>query len=158
MPTRRKKGDIWVDASKPFWWDLPMLVAAGQIDSIEIAHSQLCRDTTINDEADGKPRDRKRYPSYKGDAEWSQDIYFRLLDCGLRIPPTAGSGSGESPNPVGYNRVYVHVDGELSYEKWWQSLRAGQVFITNGPLMKPSVERRAAGPRVSCRRGQEAGV
>ena len=59
-----------------------MLVAAGQIDSIEIAHSRLCRDTTINDEADGKPRDRKRYPSYKGDAEWSQEIYFRLLDCG----------------------------------------------------------------------------
>ena len=116
-----------------------MLVAAGQIDSIEIAHSRLCRDTTINDEADGKPRDRQRYPSYKGDAEWSQEIYFRLLDCGLRIPPTAGSGSGESPNPVGYNRVYVHVDGDLTYEKWWQSLRAGQVFITNGPLMKPTV-------------------
>ena len=135
----RKAGDLWVDASKPYWWDLPMLVAAGQIDSIEVAHSHLCRDTTINDEADGKPRDRKRYPSYKGDAEWSQEIYFRLLDCGLRIPPTAGSGSGQSPNPVGYNRAYVHVDGELTYEKWWQSLRAGQVFITNGPLMKPSV-------------------
>ena len=117
-----------------------MLVAAGQIDSIEVAHSHICRDTTINDEADGKPRDRKRYPSYKGNAEWSQEIYFRLLECGLRIPPTAGSGSGESPNPVGYNRVYVHVDGEFTYEKWWQNLRAGQVFVTNGPLMKPSVE------------------
>ncbi len=140
LPAARQQGEPWVDATKPFWWDLPMLVAAGQIDSIELAHSHLCRETTINDEAHGKPRDRKRYPSFNGDAEWSQEIYFRLLDCGLRIPPTAGSGSGESPNPVGYNRVYVHVDGELTYEKWWQQLRAGQVVITNGPLMKPVVE------------------
>jgi hypothetical protein len=105
-----------------------------------VANRQLCRNGTINDEGDGKPRDRKRYPSFKGNAEWSQEIYFRLLECGLRIPPTAGSGSGESPNPVGYNRVYVYADGELTYEKWWQQLRAGAVFVTNGPLMKPSVE------------------
>ena len=57
----RRNGALWVDASKPFWWDLPMLIAAGQIDSIELAHSHICRDTTINNEADGKPRDRQRY-------------------------------------------------------------------------------------------------
>ncbi len=140
LPESREKGDLWVDASKPFWWDLPMLAAAGQIDSIEIAHSHICRDTVIANEADGRPRDRVRYPDPWGDAQWSQHIYFQLLECGLRIPPTAGSGSGESPNPVGYNRVYVHVDGEFSYEKWWQGLRAGRVFVTNGPLLKPAVE------------------
>ena len=136
----RGKGELWVDASKPFWWDLPMLAAAGQIDSIELAHSHLGRDTSRNDEADGKPRDRKRYPSLNGDAEWSQEIYFRLLECGLRIPPSAGSGSGNAPNPVGYNRVYVHLDGPMTPEKWWEGLRAGQAFVTNGPLMKPTVE------------------
>ena len=136
----KEKGDVWVDAAKPYGWDVPMLVALGQLDSMEVAHSQMCRDTTINEEGTGKPRDRKRYPSYKGNAEWSHDVYFRLLDCGLRIPPAAGSGSGEAPNPIGYNRVYVQVDGDLTYEKWWQQLRAGAVFVTNGPLMKPSVE------------------
>ena len=117
-----------------------MLVAAGADRFDRGGPRPPCRNGTINNEGDGKPRDRKRYPSYKGNAEWSQEIYFRLLECGLRIPPTAGSGSGESPNPVGYNRVYVHVDGDLTYEKWWQQLRAGAVFVTNGPLMKPSVE------------------
>jgi hypothetical protein len=140
LSAAREKGDLWVDLTKPFWWDLPMLAAAGQLDSIELAHSHLHRSGTRNDEADGYARDRKRYPTYKGDAEWSHEIYFRLLECGLRIPPSAGSGSGEAPNPVGYNRAYVHVDGPLTYEKWWQQLRAGQVFITNGPLMKPLVE------------------
>jgi hypothetical protein len=140
--TREKeKGKLWIDAGKPFGWDLPMLVAAGQIDSIEIAHSQFCRDGMIASAIGGKPPEAGSRSARPGaDPNWSQQIYFRLLDCGLRIPPTAGSGSGESPNPVGYNRVYVHVDGGLSYDKWWQGLRAGQVFITNGPLMKPSVE------------------
>lgn len=140
LPEAREKGNLWVDVSKPFWWDLPMLVAAGQIDSIEIAHSHIGRDSVIPNEATGRPRDRVHYPDPWGNAQWSQHIYFQLLECGLRIPPSAGSGSGDSPNPIGYNRMYVHMDGELTYEKWWQALRAGQVFVTNGPLLKPTVE------------------
>jgi hypothetical protein len=129
----------WIDVSRPYCWDLPMLIAKGQVDSIQIAHANLCRDRVIDNEGDGKPRDRKLYPGVGGNARWSQDIYFKLLDCGLRIPPSAGSGSGAAPNPVGYNRMYVHVDGPFDPEKWWQSLRAGQVTITNGPLLRPRV-------------------
>ena len=73
------------------------------------------------------------------------------------IPPSAGSGSGEAPNPVGYDRVYVHVDGELSYEKWWQAFRAGRVVVTNGPLLKPLGRRRVARPRLSGREGRQTG-
>jgi hypothetical protein len=135
-----KKQGFWVDASRPYWWDLPMLVANGQVDSIEVAHGQICRETVISSEKPGRPRDRARYPDPWGNAQWSLFIYQQLLECGLRIPPSAGSGSGETPNPVGYNRVYVHVDGQFSYEKWWEGLRAGQVVVTNGPLLQPSVE------------------
>jgi hypothetical protein len=151
----RQKGDLWVDVSKPFWWDLPMLIANGQVDSIELAHSHFCRDATINNEADGKPRDRKLYASHRGNGEWSHEIYFRLLECGLRIPPSAGSGSGVAPNPIGYNRAYVHVDGEFSYEEWWKNLSAGHVFITNGPLMKPSVEGELPGFVFQAEKGQK---
>ena len=48
--------------------------------------------------------------------------------------------SGVAPNPVGYNRVYVNVNGEFSYDAWWENLREGRVFITNGPLLRVSVE------------------
>ena len=122
-----------------------MLVAAGQVDSIEVAHAQMCRDSVIPGEKGGRPRDRVRFPDPLGNAQWSQHVYFQLLECGLRIPPSAGSGSGESPNPVGYNRVYVHVDDELTYEKWWEEFRAGRVFVTNGPLLKPLVENELPG-------------
>jgi len=129
----------WVDLSRPYWWDLPLLAAAHQIDSIQVAHGQMCRETVIGNEGRGRARDRFRYPDPWGNGQWSHFIYFQLLECGLRIPPSAGSGSGVSPNPVGYNRVYVFLDSAFSYERWWEGLRAGRVFVTNGPLMLSSV-------------------
>ena len=151
----RENPDLWVDVSKPYWWDLPMLVSAGQVDSIQLAHSHLCRKTVLSDEGDGKPRDRQRYPAPRGNARWSQEIYFRLLDCGLRIPPTAGSGSGLVPNPVGYNRVYVHVDGEFDYGRWWENLRRGRVVLTNGPLLRPAVHGQLPGHVFLAEKGQK---
>lgn len=136
---RGRKSGVWIDCSKPFWWDLPMLVANELVDSIQVAHSHIRRNDVKDDEAEGRPRDRRRFPDAWGNPMYSQDIYFRLLDCGLRLPPTAGSGSGRSSNPVGYNRLYVHVDGRLTYENWWENLRAGRVTVTNGPLLRPIV-------------------
>jgi hypothetical protein len=40
------------------------------------------------------------------------------------------------PNPVGYDRVYVHLGSDLNYEKWWEGLRAGRSFVSNGPLLR----------------------
>ena len=155
LQAARAQPNLWVDVGKPFAWDLPMLVAAGQVDSIQVAHSHLCRDTLLSHEADGKPRDKKKYDGPRGNVLWSQDIYFRLLDCGLRIPPTAGSGSGEAPNPVGYNRVYVHTGGDFSYEKWWENLRAGRVVVTNGPLVQPKVNGHLPGHVFRAEAGQK---
>jgi hypothetical protein len=135
-----KSENLWVDVTRPFFWDLPLLLALGQVDSIQVAHSDICRDTVIPHETLGKPRDKVHYPNPYGNPLWSQFIYFQILECGLHIPPSAGSGSGVAPNPVGYNRMYVHVDSDFTYEKWWQSFRAGQVVITNGPLMRPTVD------------------
>jgi hypothetical protein len=140
-----KQNGVWVDVSKAYAWDLPMLVALGQVDSIQVLNRQIGRGGMVASEEGGKPRDRKLYPSANGTLLWSQDIYHRLLECGLRIPPSAGSGAGVVASPAGFNRVYVHVDGDFTYEKWWESFRAGRVTITNGPLMQPSVRGKPPG-------------
>ena len=135
---RRHEG-VHVDIEKPFWWDVPVWVSTGQIDSIGLAHNHLFRTDVLDNEAWGKPRDRTLYPAPQGNGRWSQDIYYHLLNCGLRIPPSAGSASGVLPNPVGYNRVYVHCGREFTYERWWEGLRAGRVVVTNGPLLRPRI-------------------
>jgi hypothetical protein len=129
--------DCWVDAEKPFWWDFPLWLATGQVDSIGIANNHMCRSEMLANEAWGKPRDADRLPAPLGTGYWSQAIYYHALNCGLRLPPSAGSASGVLPNPVGYNRVYVHTgDGDrLEYNDWWENLRAGRCFVTNGPLV-----------------------
>ncbi|WP_152049292.1 CehA/McbA family metallohydrolase [Tautonia marina] len=125
----------WVDVEKPFWWDMPTWVATGHVRSIGIAHNHMWRLGVLDNEAWGRPRDRDQYPAPRGNGLYTQDIYYRLLNCGLRIPPSAGSASGVLPNPVGYNRVYVHLDAPFSYEAWWQGLAEGRSFVTNGPLL-----------------------
>ena len=82
------------------------------------------------------------------------DIYYHALNCGLRIPPSAGSASGVHPNPVGYNRVYVHTGETCSYEKWLANLRAGKVVVTNGPMLRPKVNGQLPGAVFEGRSGE----
>jgi len=132
----RQSPGVWLDIEKPFWWDAPMWLALGLGDSIGIANNHMNRSTVMGNEAWGHPRDLSRYPGIDGNGLWTQDIYYHALNCGIRIPPSAGSASGVLPNPVGYNRVYVRVDGDLTWEKWWEGLKAGRCFVTNGPLLR----------------------
>ncbi|MGE0758378.1 MAG: CehA/McbA family metallohydrolase [Pirellulaceae bacterium] len=135
----RRSRAAHIDIEKPFWWDMPMWIATGQADSIGLANNHLWRGGGLFTEAWGKPREKVRYPDPQGNGRWSQDIYYHLLNCGIRIPPSAGSASGVLSNPVGYNRVYVHCGQQLTWDAWWAGLRAGQVVVTNGPLLRPRV-------------------
>ncbi|MEX0711613.1 MAG: hypothetical protein WD278_04650 [Pirellulales bacterium] len=146
----RKQPSAWIDVKRPSSWDLPAWLAAGAVDSIALAHSRFCRDRMEKPEhgrrpagqASGSPPARPQ----NADGPWSQEIYYHLLNCGLRISPSAGSGSGIVPNPVGYNRVYAWVDPEaFSYEAWWEAFKAGRVVVTNGPLMRPLANGRHPG-------------
>jgi len=131
----RKLPRVWIDVEKPFWWDVPVWLAGGAADSIGLANNHMCRSRMYEDEAWGRPRDVARLPAPRGNGFWSQEIYYHVLDSGLRIPPSAGSASGVLPNPVGYNRVYVYLGQPMDYDKWWEDLRAGRSFVTNGPLL-----------------------
>ncbi len=132
----RQQAGVWVDVEKPFWWDVPIWLASGTVDSIGLANNHMCREQMYENEAWGKPRDAIRLPSPRGNGFWTQEIYYHILNCGFRIPPSAGSASGVLPNPVGYDRVYVHIGKELTYEKWWEGLRSGRSFVSNGPLFR----------------------
>jgi hypothetical protein len=131
----RQHPGAWIDIEKPFWWDVPVWLASGRIDSMGLANNHMCRSGMYESEAWGRPRDAARLPPPRGDGYWSQEIYYHVLNCGLRVPPSAGSASGVLPNPVGYNRVYVCVGHDMTYDRWWQGLRAGRSFVTNGPLL-----------------------
>src|SRR5262249_10874034 len=37
----RKQPKVWIDVEKPFWWDMPLWLASGQVDSIGLANNHM---------------------------------------------------------------------------------------------------------------------
>ena len=69
----------------------------------------------------------------------TSEIWYRLLNTGLRIP--AGAGTDAFPNfaslrgPPGLVRVYARTDQALEHRSFLDAIRAGRTFVTNGPLL-----------------------
>jgi TolB protein len=86
------------------------------------------------------------------------EIWYELLNCGLRIAPGAGTdtfANWRSINQVpGASRVYVNLAGELTYSAWIAGLRQGRSFVTNGPLLDLKVNGKAPGETVSSPAGK----
>ena len=137
MRAIRRQPNSHVDFNTVCHWDLPVWVASKQIDSIAILNSSMCAVPDKRAIARGRLPDPVVYSSPQGYARWSLDIYYELLNTGVRIPPSASSGAGFVNNPVGFNRVYVYCGEDFSYENWWKKLREGCSVITNGPLLRP---------------------
>lgn len=124
----------------PFAWELPVWLASDQVDAIDILNRHALIDKSIDKETNGYPRDKRFYPGPMGNGRWSEAIYHHVLNCGLQIPPVAGSGSGTNGNAVGTNRVYAFCGEQLTRQKWLSTVKAGQVMVTNGPLLRTKVE------------------
>jgi len=74
-------------------------------------------------------------------------FWYRLLNCGFRIP--AGAGTDAMTNyaslrgPVGMNRVFARSNG-LDHRRFLEAIKAGRTMATNGPLVE--LELRPAHP------------
>jgi hypothetical protein len=73
--------------------------------------------------------------------------WYALLNCGFNPRPAGGTAHGVHPVPLGYGRVYVHLDQAFSYEAWLRALDAGRSFVTTGPMLLVEVEGELPGHR-----------
>jgi len=125
----------WFDSEKPIWWEVPVMMALEPPDSIGLAHNHYNQYGMYGNEAWGRPRDTQAFPDIQGFSDYSLSLIYRYWNLGMLVPPSAGSASGVLPNPVGYNRMYARIEGAFSIEKWYQAVRDGRVFVTNGPVL-----------------------
>jgi hypothetical protein len=96
--------------------ELPIDVALGKIDTIDVMGSNHLA---------------------------NMPLWYRFLNCGFRIPASAGTDCFLNRIPSrlpGSDRVYVRVDGEFSYQRWIDQLKAGRTFVTNGPVFEFSAD------------------
>ena len=134
---RAREQGGYVDAEKIVWRDGAALAARGLIDFVGIVHNHFNRQD-VELETDPWGMIRKWKPEFytaEGMPLWSMEVYYHLLNCGFRLPVSAGSASGVKSAPLGYNRVYVKVAGDFSYRNWFASLKGGRSFATNGPML-----------------------
>jgi hypothetical protein len=127
----------YVDAEKIVWRDVVALVALGHIDFAGIVHNHFNRhDVEFETDSWGMiPKDRPELNTVAGMPLWSMEIYYRFLNCGFRLPVSAGSASGVKAAPLGYNRVYVKTPKAFGYDSWFEALKQGRSFATNGPML-----------------------
>ncbi len=70
------------------------------------------------------------------------ELWYKTLNCGLKCAISAGTDCFTNMMMYfvpGTQRVYVHVPGEFSYQKWIDNYRKGVSFATNGPILSFSV-------------------
>jgi hypothetical protein len=77
--------------------------------------------------------------------EANYDRYYRLLNCGIRMPASSGTDWWI----YDHNRVFVQVQGGFTYESWIAGLRAGRTFVSNGPLLELRVNDQSPGGAVN---------
>jgi hypothetical protein len=80
---------------------------------------------------------------------WAPD-WYRLLNCGVRVPLVGASGKHSNAVPLGAVRTYARLPpGEaLSYKGWIEAIRAGRTFVTAGPLLSFTVNGQEPGATV----------
>ena len=71
--------------------------------------------------------------------EASMRLWYRLLNCGFRIPGAAGTDvflNRITSYPPGWGRCYVKVTNGLNYAEWMRGQKAGRSFVTTGPMLE----------------------
>ena len=98
--------------------------------------------------------------AYPANARETCRLWYRLLNCGLRLAATAGTDTFMNfcdqsvlSNPPAGDRVFAAVEGALSTKSWCDAVRAGRTFATNGPMLNLDVAGHRIGDHVAVESG-----
>ncbi len=136
-----------LDLDKHSWpWSL-MLPPVAKVDLFELSNNSVWQ-TRFGFSRSGTPADymgielTDGHMSERGWLDFGFQCYYALLNCGLRMTPTAGTASGVHPVPLGFSRVYVHLTEPFSSASWTKGLKEGRSFVTTGPMLFATLNNR----------------
>jgi hypothetical protein len=93
------------------------------------------------------------------DHRMTASVWYRLLNCGFRLPTGAGSDTmanyASLRGPVGLTRVYARIPKNATgTAPWLDSLKQGHTFATNGPLLGFTLGGKAIGDELKLPAGE----
>ncbi len=83
--------------------------------------------------------------------------WYRLLNLGYRVTPAAGTDWPYSDFP-GVVRNFAPVKGPFNVDAWFAAFNKGNTFVTNGPLLKLSINGRGMGEELKVRKGTKLDI
>lgn len=76
--------------------------------------------------------------------------WYRYLNCGYRLPAVGGTDKMGAYVPVGANRTYAYLgQEEFTFANWAKAVRAGNTFMTTGPLLHFQAEGQPPGSEIT---------
>ena len=167
VASKNSDASVRVAIENPFAWPLPVWLASQKIDGVFLMGDWLRLDRRVLAIKNGR---RPKASGGGGQAvgRWAEEIYRNILEAGFRMPPLAGGGSDSANTPVGYNRLYVgrpfadyqqetsdqDIERVTSPDEWWQHAWLGHSVVTNGPLLRPTIDDHVPGHVFECSAGE----
>lgn len=144
--------EVVLDSDKPSWAETVIGAALGALDTIQVCHNHYHRTQTLPGgwgmigpltvgESNMATGDDLFYRT--------NNLYYRLLNCGFRLAVSGGSAIGVMEVPTGYNRVYAQVDGRFTAAKFWEATKSGRSFATSGPMLTLQADGHGVGAALS---------
>ncbi len=123
----------------------PIDIALGLIDAVDLI-SQADPNNTPNK----WPPWTMKQPSHLSELPVLSGIgiYYQYLNAGFQIPLASGTDKMSERIPVGSSRLYVKTGNDRSFDAWIEGLKAGNGFISNGPILTFSVDGHGSGDTV----------
>lgn len=138
----RRQGAL-LDLEKHSWAWTPIIAPVMKADLYPLSNNHIWRTEfafkswTIENNWRDNPRietDKDGFTEL-GWLHYGWEQYYAMLNCGLRMRPTAGTANAVHPVPAGFSRVYVDLSGEkFTPELWQKRLNEGRSFVTTGPM------------------------
>lgn len=143
--------NVVIDSDKPSWAETVVSAALSTLHTIQVCHNHYSRRNTLDGGwgmigplAPGE----SNAAANDGLFHRTDNLYYRLLNCGFRLGVSGGSAIGVMPMPTGYHRVYARIDGKFTAAKMWQSIKAGRSFATTGPMLFLTVNSEEVGSTI----------
>ncbi len=139
----RRQGAL-LDLEKHSWAWTPIIAPVMKADLYPLSNNHIWRTEfafkswTLENNWRDNPRietDKEGFTEL-GWLHYGWEQYYAMLNCGLRMRPTAGTANGVHPVPAGFSRVYVDLGSEkFTPELWQRRLNEGRSFVTTGPML-----------------------
>jgi len=82
-------------------------------------------------------------------------IWFDFLNLGYKLAPSAGTDYMWDYTLPGAERSYVHVPTPFTLQTWFDGLKRGRTFVTNGPMLEFTVNGQGMGSELRLKSGDK---